>query len=107
MRHGRSQEFNSMSKKQCTAITLAILSLLGTEIAYCEPLAALFGGKSAQEQEQLLKQKDQECRVRLDAKDQQYQRLLDGKKDESDAAQSLREKNSTLMEAYEKLKTDQ
>jgi chromosome segregation ATPase len=94
-----------MRKKQWSVVTLTILSLLGTETGYGEPWTALFGGKK--DKEQLLKQMEQECQVKIDIKNQEYQRLLDEKKDESDAVQGLRDKNSTLMEAYEKLRTGQ
>ena len=93
-----------MNQKILPVITLTLLGLLGTGTGYGEPLAALFGGKK---NEELLKQNAQECQAKLDAKDLEYQKLRDTKKDESDAGQSLREKNSTLMEAYEKLQSDQ
>ena len=93
-----------MIQKILPIIALTLLSLLGTQTGYGEPLAALFGGKK---NEELMKQSAQECQAKLEAKDLEYQKLLDAKKDEADATQGLREKNSTLMEAYEKLQSDQ
>ena len=93
-----------MKNKVLPMIALYLLTFWGAGAAYCAPLAALFGSNKNQE---LLNQKVQECQVKLDEKDQAYQKLLDKQKDESDSVQSLREKNNTLMEAYEKLQGDQ
>jgi len=94
-----------MNKKNHSLILMAVLYFAGARTGHGEPMAALFGRNKAQEQ--LLQQKEQECRAKLDLKEQEYRSLIEQKKDESDVVQGLRGKNSTLMEAYEKLKTDQ
>ena len=55
----------------------------------------------------MLEEKEQECQSNLEEKDRQYQQLLEDSKDSREAVQSMREKNATLMEAYEKLKGEQ
>jgi len=87
---------------------VSVPCLLFANIVYSASLSDMFGGKKKQEQQQqLIKQKEQECQVLIRQKDQDIQKLKDQYKDSDDSIQELRDKNSTLVEAYEKIVSDQ
>ena len=91
-------------------ILIAIAVIMGfycTEISYSASFGDIFGGKKSKKTQVLIEQQAQECQMKINQKNQEYRRLVDEKKDSEDAAQALRDKNSTLVEAYEKVVTDQ
>jgi len=87
-------------------MTVAVC-FLSADAAYSASFGDMFNGKKAQEYKIILEEKEQECRAKLNQKDQQYQQLVEDGRDSQGDMESLRGKNATLMEAYEKLKTDQ
>lgn len=89
-------------------ITITVVGCsFSSDVAYGASFGDIFGGKKAQEYKVMLEEKEQECQAKLDEKDRQYQQMLEDTKDSRGAVESMREKNATLMEAYEKLKKDQ
>ena len=89
------------------AVAIVAVYLFGFDTAYGSSFGDIFGGKKAQEYKVMLEEKGQECQSRVEEKDRQYQQLLEDGKDSREAVQGMRDKNATLMEAYEKVKRDQ
>ncbi|MBN1870575.1 MAG: tetratricopeptide repeat protein [Candidatus Omnitrophica bacterium] len=81
--------------------------LFASGTVYGASFGDMFGGKKAQEYKVMLEEKEQECQMKLKEKDRQYQQLLEESKDARESAQGMRDKNATLMEAYEQLKKGQ
>jgi len=94
--------------KKTVIITMAIIACLyNAEVLYGASFGDMFGGKKSKKTQALLEQKAQECQAKVNEIGRDNKRLVDEKKDSEDAVQALRDKNNTLMEAYEKVITDQ
>ena len=89
------------------AVTIVAMSLFSFSPAYGSSFGDIFGGEKAQEYKVMLEEKEQECQSKLEEKDRQYQQLLKDGRGSREAVQGMRDKNTTLMEAYEKIKVDQ
>lgn len=96
-----------MNRVLTLIIAATIVYVSSAEIVHGASFGDMFSGKKGKEQQRMLEQKEQECQAMLSQKERQYQKLVEEKKDSQDGVQDLRDKNSTLMEAYEKLKSDQ
>ena len=95
-----------MNRISVAVIIGVVVSLGSCGAVYGASFGDIFGGNKAQEYKAILEEKEQECQERLQKKEDEYQRLFNESKDARGAIESMREKNSTLMEAYEKIKTD-
>ncbi|MCK5178556.1 MAG: tetratricopeptide repeat protein, partial [Candidatus Omnitrophica bacterium] len=89
------------------AVTTVAACLFSFSPAYGSSFGDIFGGEKAQEYKVMLEEKEQECQLKLEEKDHQYQQLLKDGRGSREAVQGMRDKNTTLMEAYEKIKKDQ
>ncbi|MCK5081654.1 MAG: tetratricopeptide repeat protein [Candidatus Omnitrophica bacterium] len=89
------------------AVLTVEVCLFSLSPAYGSSFGDMFGGKKAQEYKAMIEEKEQECQLNLEEKDLQYQQLFEDSKDSREDSQGMRDKNATLMEAYEKLKRDQ
>ena len=98
---------NFMNRRLLLSVGILALCLINVRVVYGASFGDMFGGKKSKESQSQLEQKELECRAMVNQKEQEYQRLLDETKDSQDAIQGLRDKNSTLMEAYEKVVNDQ
>lgn len=88
-----------------TASIFVIVGLLtGTQTAFGASLSDLFGRNKNEDK---ITQEVQACRTVLDEKVREIQLLSDQNRDTEDTIQGLRDKNSTLMEAYEKVIEEQ
>jgi len=96
-----------MNRKTIVILMVTGVCLCNVKVSHGASFGDMFGGKKSKKTQMLIEQKAQECRAEISAIDQKYQRLMDEKKDSEDAVESLRDKNNTLMEAYEKVITDQ
>jgi len=98
-----------MMKKTVVLLIVVIISSYNVKILHGASFGDMFGGKKkkSKETQMLIEQKAQECHVKINELNRKYQRLVDEKKDSEDAVQGLRDKNNMLMEAYEKVVTDQ
>jgi len=79
--------------------------LFSVDLVYGAPFGDMFSGKKKYEKQ--LNQKDQECQAMIRQMDLDYQNLADKQKNTADTMNDLRNKNSTLVEAYEKIISDQ
>ena len=89
------------------AVLTVEVCLFSLSPAYGSSFGDMFGGKKAQEYKAMIEEKEQECQLNLEEKDRQYQQLFEDSKDSREDIQGMRDKNATLMEAYEKLKGEQ
>ncbi|MCK5014096.1 MAG: tetratricopeptide repeat protein [Candidatus Omnitrophica bacterium] len=89
------------------AVTVVAACSLSVSTAYGSSFGDMFGGKEARKYKVMLEEKEQECQSKLEEKDRQYQQLVEDGKDSRENVQGMRDKNTTLMEAYEKIKKDQ
>ncbi|HQP10601.1 MAG TPA: hypothetical protein PKV41_04385, partial [Candidatus Omnitrophota bacterium] len=89
------------------AVLTTALAALGASPADSASFSDMFGGKKAQEYKAVLEEKEQECQAKLAEKDRLYQQLSNDSAGAFQTIQGLRDKNATLMQAYEKLKVDQ
>ncbi len=96
-----------MNRISKSIVVAAVLLVFSASAAHSASFGDIFGGKKAQEYKEILEKKEQECQQRIDEKGREYQKLTEDSKDSLQTAQQLRDKNATLMEAYEKIKVDQ
>jgi len=90
------------------AFIIFLVHLGGIHTVWGASFSDMFGGgKKESEYKVLLQQKDQECQALISEKERLHRESLMDARESADTVQALREKNSTLMEAYEKIKTEQ
>jgi len=96
-----------MNRKTALTAIIAMACVLNAEVSLGASFGDLFSGNKSNKTQMLIEQNAQECQMKINEIEQKLQRLMDEKKDSEDAVQGLRDKNSTLMKAYEKVVTDQ
>ena len=94
--------------KKFLLLTTSVFLFLNVAISYGASFGDMFGGKKKEQAHQaILNQKEQECQGEISQKDEKHQKLSDENADLKNEVQGLRGKNGTLMEAYEKIVSDQ
>jgi len=91
-----------MNRKIVLTVVVITASFCHTGVSFGASFSDMLGGKKLKKTQILIEQQAQECKTKVDALDRKYRRIADEKKDSEDTIQGLRDKNNTLMEAYER-----
>ena len=91
-----------MNRKIVLTVVVITASFCHTGVSFGASFSDMLGGKKLKKTQMLFEQQARECKATVGAMDQKYRRLTDEKKDSEDTIQGLRDKNNTLMEAYER-----
>lgn len=85
-------------------VIMMTVCLYGSGIVYGASFGDMFGGNKAREYKVMIEEKEQACQERLQEKDRQYQDMLNQTKESRETVDGMRDKNATLMQAYEQMK---